>query len=817
MLPKSISLFALGLCFVIAASAQTQYAEPAITGNHNNSVAFGSAVAIDGNQILVGRSGLSPLFPEPPNQAGSVVVFSKTGGIWSPSYGLPAEGLGLTDGYGAEISLDGDVLAVAAPSAGDGCGRIYLYSRGASSWESAGSVAAADCSGREHLGQSLLVKGDRVYAGAPGSNNGYGSVVVFQRRNGTWSQTTELASSDSSSGFGASLAMTSKGLYVGEPNGPDGGRVQFFRMDATGSFAEPMVISAPDSTVSVFGAALAVHGPHVGIGAPGISLTGNNGKPNAGAVVVIEEADPGMMPKVVATVRMDESVVEMVPNVGPSNFGFGSSLDVVGNEFWVGGILDGQGRGAVRIFDIPSKPKQMIDDPELAVFSTFGEKLAVDGDLAAVVATRANFGDGKVYVYERNRDGGYWERAAVLLDQSRTLEASTGEDVTCEDGQAHGFGCTDVDLVSFLPVTKVGAEPGDIVNDLWGWTDEATGREYVLIGHSFSTSFVDISDPSNPMLLGTLPAHEGSVPNVWRDVKVYKNHAYIVADGAGDHGMQVFDLTQLRDVKNAPATFKETAHYDRIHSAHNIVINEKTGFAFAVGSSMGGETCGGGLHMIDIREPANPTFAGCFNDQSTQVSGRGYSHDAQCVIYSGPDDAYAGHEICFGSNETALSIADVTDKDNPVAIATVAYPDVSYAHQGWVTDDQRYFYMNDEGDELAGTTDGTRTLIWDIEDLDDPVYAGSYTGETKASDHNLYVKGNLMYESNYVSGLRIIDISNPTAPEEVGHFDTFPWGENGPGYAGSWSNYPYFSSGVIAVSSMKEGLFLVRYSRKAMP
>ncbi len=240
------------------------------------------------------------------------------------------------------------------------------------------------------------------------------------------------------------------------------------------------------------------------------------------------------------------------------------------------------------------------------------------------------------------------------------------------------------------------------------------------------------------------------------------------------------------------------------------MINEETGFAYAVGSSGGGETCGGGLHMIDIREPANPVFAGCFSDPATGLASTGYSHDAQCVVYDGPDEDYVGKEICFGANETALSIADVSDKDNPVAVASATYPNSAYLHQGWVSDDHRYFYMNDELDELAGVVERTRTLVWDIADLDDPILVKEHLGTNAASDHNLYVQGDLMYQSNYASGLRILDISDPENPVEVGYFDTVSVGEDAPGFAGSWSNYPYFESGIIIVTSMREGLFVLK-------
>jgi choice-of-anchor B domain-containing protein len=348
------------------------------------------------------------------------------------------------------------------------------------------------------------------------------------------------------------------------------------------------------------------------------------------------------------------------------------------------------------------------------------------------------------------------------------------------------------------------------LNDVWGWVDPETGREYALVGRMDGTSFIDVTDAANPTYLGNLPKPERARANVWRDVKVYADHAYVVADGAGEHGMQVFDLRQLREVTDGPVTFEETAHYDRIHSAHNIVINEDTGFAYSVGSNGGGDSCGGGLHMIDIRSPSNPVFAGCFFDTETGNQGTGYSHDAQCVTYHGPDPDYQGREICFGANETALSIADVTDKAAPVAVASASYPNVGYSHQGWLDEEHRYLYMNDELDESAGTVVGTRTLVWDVTDLDDPILVKEHFAENGATDHNLYVKGDLMYQSNYLSGLRVLDISDRENPVEVGYFDTVPWGEDTPQMDGSWSNYPYFESGTIVVTSQREGVFLLQ-------
>ena len=394
------------------------------------------------------------------------------------------------------------------------------------------------------------------------------------------------------------------------------------------------------------------------------------------------------------------------------------------------------------------------------------------------------------------------------VEAPRIMTSITGNRVACQQGMAGGFPCSEIDLMSFTTVQALlgGVNvQASITNDIWGWEDPQTGVEYALVGMNTGTSFVDITDATNPRVVGFLPTHTNG--STWRDVKVYNNHAFIVADAAGLHGMQVFDLTQLRSVSGAAVLFDETAHYDNFGSAHNIVINEETGYAYAVGIGSGGTTCGGGLHMINIQNPTAPVFAGCYADASTGRRGTGYTHDAQCVMYNGPDVEHQGKEICFGSNETALNIADVTDKGNPQRLSSAAYPSVAYAHQGWLSEDHRYFFLDDELDE-PNLTANTRTIIWDVQDLDDPVVANTYLADSRSRDHNQYVKGNFLYQSNYTSGLRILDISDPVNPVEVAFFDVLPQ-DASTAFNGSWSNYPYFESGKVVATSIDEGLFIL--------
>ena len=396
------------------------------------------------------------------------------------------------------------------------------------------------------------------------------------------------------------------------------------------------------------------------------------------------------------------------------------------------------------------------------------------------------------------------------------LEKIIGETVPCVDGRAGIFECGNVDLVSFLPVRDLGGGSGIGTNDVWGWTDEENGRDYAIVGLHDRTSFVDVTDVHEPIWLGSLERTDGTRRTLWRDIKVHGNFAYIVSDSSGRHGVQVFNLTELRAFDGIPIKFEEFSRYDGIASAHNIVINKQHPFAYIVGANGAGETCGGGLHILNIEDPRDPVFVGCFSDTRSGRARTGYSHDAMCITYRGPHGDYLGHEICFGANETVLSIADLTDKQAPVAIGLGEYPNTAYAHQGWINDEHTYFYLNDEGDEVSGLSSGTRTLIFDVRKLDDPVLVGQYVTESPATDHNLYIRGNLMYQSNYRSGLRVYDVTDPAELSPVGYFDTVPWGSNegmgnlSTGALGSWSNYPFFDSGDIVVTSGLEGLFLLK-------
>lgn len=420
-----------------------------------------------------------------------------------------------------------------------------------------------------------------------------------------------------------------------------------------------------------------------------------------------------------------------------------------------------------------------------------------------------------------------------------------------------------MELLGYVPLASMGAPNGDASAN-WGWTDPQTGKEYALTGMTTGVSIIDISSPRRPRYVGLLPTNgrPADFANLWREMKVYKNHLFVVSE-ASDHGLQIFDLTQVRNV-TTPKFFKSTAVYKEIGQAHTITINEATGFAYVNGATDKNypKTCSGGLFVLDIRTPTQPKFMGCFSggvpvgqQPGNAYPNKVYTHDSQCVNYRGPDIQYRGKEICFTSDgqidateRDFLAIVDMTNKARPVQLSRKEYKNFvtsenSYAHQGWLSEDHAYFYFNDEFDEF-GTFNQTTTFIWDVRDLDNPKVAALFKNPRDNIGHNEYVKGNFLYQANYTGGLRVANITNRTSPTEVAYFDTFPEDNGNDGndalvasttlgeakcrqfsswtgktssscssvaaFNGVWNTYPFFESGVVIVSDIDRGLFILR-------
>ena len=356
-----------------------------------------------------------------------------------------------------------------------------------------------------------------------------------------------------------------------------------------------------------------------------------------------------------------------------------------------------------------------------------------------------------------------------------------------------GFASSGVQLKSWLPLNTLsaGAQNG---NSCWGWISPA-GREYAIIGLSNGTAFVEITNPA----AAALKSFQTGPSSLWRDVRTHGNYCYAASEGGS--GIQIFDLSQLDATGATTLVNTITAPTTTTAATHTLAVDNTSGFLYRAG---GGAS---GLRIYDLNaNPANPPYVGAWTTK--------YVHEAEVKTYtSGP---YAGKQIAFcyggdntGNVNTGLYIVDVTNKSAPVQLSYTTYPGARYCHQGWLDAEARYVYINDELDEGA-TVSVTTTIVMDVSNLSAPIVVGTFTNNNPAIGHNIYVKGNLVYEANYRSGIRVFDIgANRTNPPEVAWFDTYPADDNA-NFNGLWNIWPYYPSGTIIGSDIERGLFVWR-------
>ena len=704
----------------------------------------------------------------------------------------------------------------------------------------------------DDFGFSIAILGDYMLIGSPGHNNGHGSAFLYKKNNQKWELNRQFENPIQTINegfphrFGYSVAISDNYLSISSPFYNDG-LVYVYSIDNSNA----RISTKPLHTIDVrnLGDVEGCYAEGPNKFGFGISTSFNNDK------LLI-----GSLKDFVHLIEYKDGIPFSIDIPNPSNdndqntekIKFGESVYVGDRNVYVSALNADNGRGKVFVYPFLSSSRTdenpwtnpyIIQPNSTLDNSHFGYKISENDNQVSI----STFNQRTIYNYVINEydrlqlidelsddtSKHYFGRNVLLtnnfllagdyyadkfhvyktgneIKSSSSSFSTAGQIVSiknkveCVNGIAGQFECNEIDLMSFMSKTEIGGSNSTSLNDIWGWTDPQTGKEYALVGMSNGTSFVDISNSENPVYLGRLPTQTSN--STWRDIKVYQDHAFIVSEASG-HGMQVFDLTQLRNI-SSPTTFSNTAYYSGFGNAHNIFINEDTGYAYAIGTS----TCGpGGLHIVDISTPSIPSKSACVSDPNTGRNGTGYSHDVQCVIYNGPDTAYVGKEICFGSNETNVWIADLSTKSDDSSggktIGLGSY-DNYYTHQGWLTEDHKYFIVNDELDENNNAYNNTRTLIWNVEDLSNPVVETTYFGPTPSIDHNNYIIGDKVYMSHYTSGLRVLDISNISSPTETAFFDVYP-ANNNTSFDGTWSNYPYYPSGVIAVTGIDEGLFVV--------
>ncbi|HYE03801.1 MAG TPA: choice-of-anchor B family protein [Phycisphaerales bacterium] len=360
------------------------------------------------------------------------------------------------------------------------------------------------------------------------------------------------------------------------------------------------------------------------------------------------------------------------------------------------------------------------------------------------------------------------------------------------------FPAQGIQLLSHLTLGTLGG--GQNGNDCWGYVSPS-GREYAIMGSFNGTHFVEVTDPVNPVIVGFIDGND----SLWRDIAVRGHYAYMASE-AGNSGVQIVDMSNI-DAATNRLRYVGARLVGGHTRTHTLIANEDdptSPYLYVCGSNLGG----GALLVMSLADPENPVIVG----QWTEPGAR-YAHEAVVVSYPNGLPGLPGpREIAYSFyiyGNGGVDILDVTNKANIHRIATGSYPNMKGPHQGWLSEDKTYLYINDELDETIGAP-ASVTRVLNVSNPSNPIYVGSFASGRPSVDHNLYVKDGMIFESNYRSGLRVFDAStNPLSPTQVAYIDTFA-ADDAPNYNGNWGNFPFFPSGTIILSDLEQGLIVIR-------
>ena len=357
-----------------------------------------------------------------------------------------------------------------------------------------------------------------------------------------------------------------------------------------------------------------------------------------------------------------------------------------------------------------------------------------------------------------DRKGLDTQQAEALRLLMKGLEATrqSSADVPCVGQMADSFACNNVDLLSHFALADFSSNPSS-ANDVWGFVDLNTDREYALAGVRNGPAVIDVSDPETPFEVGFVAGQSST----WRDIKVVQRfdpatarwnaHAYVTTDSVNDR-LVIIDLTAL------PNSVALAARQTNDDSAHNVYISNvdyATGVPYEglppILQMVGSNRQGGAFRSYTLDNATAPVLL-------TESPG-GYTHDASSLLIT---DARTSAcqipsqpcEVLLDFNETTIELWDFSNQANPLQLSSTSYPNRGYVHSGWWSEDTRYMFVHDELDERDNGLN-TTLRVFDLSNLSAPALAGTWTGPTAAIDHNGYVRGYRYYMSNYTRGLTV--------------------------------------------------------------
>jgi choice-of-anchor B domain-containing protein len=296
---------------------------------------------------------------------------------------------------------------------------------------------------------------------------------------------------------------------------------------------------------------------------------------------------------------------------------------------------------------------------------------------------------------------------------------------------------------------------------VWQYVD-ASGNEYALLGNKDGVVIVDVTNPASPNVLFTVPAAN----SLWRELKTYGHYVYAGTEGGG--GITIIDLSGLPGSYLSKTYTGDGAIAGQLSSSHTVQVAGD--YLYVFGSNIGTVMC-------SLADPWNPVYVGTYSAN--------YVHDGYVL-----NDTLYASEVYAGQ----FSVVDVTNKANPVVIASQATPGL-FNHNGWFSDNKQYFYTTDEKPNAP-------MGVFDVSDVNNIQLVGTYLNDSLPGNevHNTRVINDFILAPSYGSQLVIYDAARPLNIIEIARHPT--------GGFLCWDASPYLPSGNIIATDM-DGVFYV--------
>ncbi len=343
-------------------------------------------------------------------------------------------------------------------------------------------------------------------------------------------------------------------------------------------------------------------------------------------------------------------------------------------------------------------------------------------------------------------------------------------------------------LAHLTPETDNTGFDGRKYSGCWGWYQATKNKEYAIVGTSNNTYFIDVTNPSNPIIRDSVLAKRAGC--TWREIKNYQNYCYIVSDDAPPNSFQIVDMQYLPD--SVHVVHDGTTYFERCHT----IFVDKTNLYCGGVTSVGGPT--ENLRVYSLATPSVPVLQRTLSQDAPSVT---YVHDMFVLndtVYA--SCGYQGFRL-FKFNGT-----------NPFTIlpSFIGYPQNGYNHSSWITKDRKTMVFADE------VPAGLAAKVIDVQNISNITLIDTIRSNLGATAHNPYIVGNnYCWLSSYQDGIYLYDISNPLNVTIAGFFDTQPQhGVNDNfttnAYRGNWGAYPYLPSGIIIACDMQNGIFILQ-------